>query len=119
LYFFNSCEGLEEIYNEMTQFTGTSDDKHDDIVSAISLLVEQFIGYADVDSRVNSYQTDFVADQKAKDKHDQIYFLGKYAKFNELGPIDDNPNTQFQVQQAAQQSIDTTPDVDPLADLLR
>jgi phage terminase large subunit-like protein len=117
LYFFNSCEGLEEIYNEMSQFTGTSDDKHDDIVSAISLLVEQFIGYADVDSRVNSYQTEFVANQQAKDKHDQIYCLGRYARFNELGPIDDNPVTQFQVQQATQQSIDTTPDIDPFKDL--
>ena len=40
MFFVNSCEGLEEIYTEMSQFTGTADDKHDDIISAISLLVE-------------------------------------------------------------------------------
>jgi phage terminase large subunit-like protein len=98
LYFLNSCEGLEEIYNEMEKFTGTSDDAHDDIISAISLLVEQFGGYADVDSRVNSINQDYVSNLQAKDLHDRIYCLGKYAK---LGYQDDNPTTQFEVTQAA------------------
>ena len=118
LYFLNSCEGLEEIYEEMSKFTGTSDDKHDDIVSAISLLVEQFIGYADIDSRVNVYQTDYVVNQQSKDRHDQMYCLGKYARFNELSPLDDNPVTNFQVQQLAQQTLDNSVDIDPFADVM-
>jgi predicted phage terminase large subunit-like protein len=116
MYFLNSCEGLEEIYSELEQFTGTSDDKHDDIVSAISLLVEQFIGYADMDSRINSIQSSYVANAQSKAAHDMMYCLGKYAKFNEAGLIDDNPATQFQTQQASQNVQD--PYVDPLADLV-
>ena len=117
MLFFNSCEGLEEIYNELEKFTGTSDDQHDDIVSALSLLVEQFIGYADMDSRINSINTDYAVNQKMRDMHDQIYFLGKYAKFNEAGVIDDNPTTQFQLGQAMQQVQE--PYIDPLSDLMQ
>lgn len=116
LYFLNSCEGLEEIYNELEKFTGTGDDAHDDIVSAISLLVEQFIGYADIDSKVNSIQSSYVANAQSKDIHDKVYCLGKYAKLNEAGLADDNPVTQFQSQQFAQQVQETF--TDPLADLL-
>jgi phage terminase large subunit-like protein len=116
MYFLNSCEGLEEIYNELEKFTGTSEDNHDDIVSALSLLVEQFIGYADIDSRVNSIQSDYVANQQSKAMHDMVYCLGKYAKLNEGVINDDNPTTQYQVQQIAQQIQE--PYVDPLQDLL-
>jgi phage terminase large subunit-like protein len=116
MYFLNSCEGLEEIYNELEKFTGTSDDLHDDIVSALSLLVEQFIGYADTDNRgTNAIQSEFVSNQQAKALHDMVYCLGKYAKFNEAGLVDENPVTQFQAQQIAQQVQE--PYVDPLNDL--
>ena len=115
MYFVNSCEGLEEIYNEMEKFTGTSEDRHDDIVSAISLLVEQFGGYADIDSRINSINQDYVADQKSKEAHDMMYCLGKYAKY---ATPDDNPTTNFQIQQAAQASPVTEPYIDPLSDLM-
>ena len=118
MYFLNSCEGLEEIYNELEKFTGTGDDAHDDIVSAMSLLVEQFIGYADMDSRINSINSDYVSNQQSKSIHDQIYCLGQYAKYNEMGLIDDNPVTQFQAQQAAQ-NINDDPYIDPFADLMR
>src|SRR5208337_2518131 len=64
MYFLNSCEGLEDIYNELEKFTGSSTDQHDDIVSAISLLVEQFGSYADMDRRINSVQTDYAANLK-------------------------------------------------------
>ena len=67
LYFLNSCEGLEEIYDEMEKFTGTSDDKHDDIVSAISLLVEQYGGYADMDQKMNSINQDYYSNMKSQD----------------------------------------------------
>lgn len=112
MYFLNSCEGLDEIYNELEKFTGTSDDKHDDIVSAISLLVEQFIGYADMDGRVNSIQTGYVADQKAKAMHDQVYCLGKYAKYAQSQ--DESPNTIYQLGQVAGPVDD--PYTDPFQD---
>lgn len=118
IYFLKSCEGLEEIYNEMERFTGTSDDQHDDIVSAISLLVEQFIGYADMDSRVNSIQSDYVANQQSKAMHDMVYCLGKYAKYNEASSIiEENPKTQFQIEQASQYVQE--PYIDPLQDLMQ
>lgn len=98
MYFLNSCEGLEEIYNELEKFTGTNDDKHDDIVSAISLLVEQFIGYADIDSRVNSVNVAYVADRKSKEAHDQMYCLGKYAKYASQY---ESPTSVYQLEQAS------------------
>jgi len=116
LYFLNSCEGLEEIYSELEKFTGTSDDQHDDIVSAISLLVEQFGGYADMEARVNYIDQAYTADKKSKEIHDMMYCLGKYAKFNEAGLMDDNPVTAYQSinspMQQAQESY-----YDPLADI--
>ena len=119
MYFLNSCEGLNEIYEELTKFTGTSADAHDDIVSALSLLVEQFGGYAEVDSRVNSINQTYIADQKSFHMYEQMYCLGKYAKYNEIGPITDNPTTQFQLNQAQQNTIMQEPYVDPLSDLMR
>ncbi len=114
MYFLNSCEGLDEIYNELEKFTGTSDDKHDDIVSAISLLVEQFIGYADIDKRVNSYQSAYVADQKSKEAHDMMYCLGKYAKYANR---EESPTTTYQLEQAAANSPVADTYVDPFSDL--
>jgi phage terminase large subunit-like protein len=119
LYFLNSCEGLEDIYNEMSQFTGTSDDKHDDIVSAISLLVEQYSGYADVDSRINSVNQDYVLNQKSIEVYNRTYCLGKYAQYNEVGPIDENPVTNYQIDKAQTQSVVQDSYIDPLQDLFR
>lgn len=114
LYFLNSCEGLEEIYNELEKFTGTSDDQHDDIVSAISLLVEQFGGYADMDGKVNSINQEYVSDQKSREMHNRVYCLGKYAK---LAQNDDNPQTVFEMNNnPGSQYQDVY--VDPLQDLL-
>jgi phage terminase large subunit-like protein len=112
LFFLNSCEGLEEIYNELEKFTGTSDDQHDDIVSAVSLLVEQFIGYADMDSRVNSIQSDYVSNRQSKEAHDRMYCLGKYAQQGQ----DDNPTTTYQLQNSL--DAQSEPYVDPFADLV-
>jgi len=119
LYFMNSCEGLEEIYDEMSKFTGTADDKHDDIVSAISLLVEQYGGYADMDNRINSINQDYVLNRKSQDIYERTYLLGKYAKYNEVGLIDDNPSTAYQTNQTQGQSIVQDPYVDPLRDLMQ
>lgn len=115
MYFLKSCEGLDEIYNEMEKFTGTSDDQHDDIVSALSLLVEQFIGYADVDSRINSMNQDYVANNRSKEIHDMVYCLGKYSKYSN-SEIDENPVTQWKKEQIATK-VDE-PYIDPLSDLM-
>jgi phage terminase large subunit-like protein len=114
MYFLNSCEGLEEIYNEMEKFTGTSDDKHDDIVSAISLLVEQFGGYADMDQRINSINQDYTANRESREMHDRIYCLGKYARYANQ---EESPVTAFEMTKAAEQSPVET-DIDPLRDLM-
>ncbi len=116
MYFLNSCEGLEEIYSELEKFTGTSSDAHDDVVSGISLLVEQYGSYADMDSRMNSINQSYVSDQQSKAIHDQVYCLGKYAKYNESGIlVDEHPTTQYALNQIAQ--YDNEPYIDPLADL--
>ena len=99
MYFLNSCEGLQELYNELEKFTGTSDDAHDDIVSALSLMAEQFGAYADMGAKTMSAEQDFVSDQKAKDMHDKVYGLGKYAKYNAAQiQGDENPTTQYQLE---------------------
>jgi phage terminase large subunit-like protein len=116
LFFLNSCEGLEEIYSEMEKFTGTSDDKHDDIVSAISLLVEQFGAFADMDSRITQVSMDFVADKMSKARHDQIYGLGNYGRYNASSMQDDNPTTQFELGNIPMSSAGEF--FDPLADLM-
>lgn len=123
LLFSTACEGLEEIYNEMEKFTGTDNDAHDDIVSALSLLVDQFIGYADMDAKINAVAIDYAADMKSKAQHDLIYGLGRYSKYNASNGVivaDDNPVTTFQQEQAGlSKSMTVVTDVDPLQDLFR
>lgn len=116
LYFLNSCEGLEEIYGEMEKFTGTSDDAHDDIVSAISLLVEQFGGYADMDSRINAINMDYVTDRQTKARHDLIYGMGAYRQYNADQMLDDNPVTAFDINSSPANIVHDSYR-DPLADL--
>jgi phage terminase large subunit-like protein len=116
LFFTLSCEGLSELYDELEKFTGTSDDTHDDIVSAISLLVEKFAAYAEMEAKVNFAESQYVSDRQSKERHDQIYGLGRYSRYNAANAvIDDNPVTQFQVGQ----QTETVTDIDPLQDLFR
>jgi phage terminase large subunit-like protein len=120
MYFLNSCEGLNELYNELEKFTGTSDDAHDDIVSALSLMAEQFGAYAEMGAKVQSVDQDYVSDQKAKVMNDMIYCTGRYAKYN-ASQIqgDDNPTTQYQLEQNGRKFRDDVSDAsqtDPLAD---
>jgi phage terminase large subunit-like protein len=118
LFFVNSCEGLEDIYNEMSQFTGTKDDKHDDIISAISLLVEAFAPFADMGAKQMAVQQTYVSSAQEFERHQQIYGLGKYAEKNPQFAADDNPVTQYQIGQAAQQLGESSGnDADPLDDL--
>ena len=114
LYFLNSCQGLQEIYSEMEKFTGTSEDAHDDIVSAISLLCEQFGAYANVAEKLTYASTQYSADQQSKERHDMIYGLGKYSRFN-ANQLEEHPVTAFQMQNGLFSKEE--PEIDPLADL--
>jgi phage terminase large subunit-like protein len=113
MYFSNSCAGLEEIKKELSQFTGTKDDTHDDIVSAVSLLVQEFGSYAECEGRdtVTRAQYAFVADEKSRDMYDRLYAMGRYAG---NAPQDDNPRTQYQTENV---QLGADQEVDPLADL--
>lgn len=118
ILFLNSCEGLEEIYSELEKFTGTDDDAHDDIVSALSLMVEQFIGYADSEGKRNHVDIDFAANQRSRAMHDMIYGLGRYAKYNS-NTVDDNPVTTFQQERSGLATAVPEIYVDPLSDVFR
>jgi phage terminase large subunit-like protein len=98
IYFMQSCAGLEEIYSEISQFTGGKDDKHDDIVSAISILVDQFGAYANMEGAPMP-QGMMMDSSKEQDKYNMIFGIGKYA--NHMG-ADDNPATLYQVDAAQQ-----------------
>lgn len=114
-YFTTGCEGLADIYNELEQFTGTKDDKHDDIVSALSLLVEQYGAYAEQDGRVQGMlsQQAFVSERQSAARHRLIHGLGEYSRYNASN--DDNPQTAFDVGQSIAQAP-AEPYSDPLLD---
>lgn len=118
LYFMNYCEGLEEIYQELSQFTGTADDTHDDIVSALSLLVEVFAPYVEMGAAVNNLETAHVGNAQDWEMHQMIYGLGKYAQQFDAAS-DDNPVTQFQIGQAATLMPFEENNDDPLGDVFR
>jgi phage terminase large subunit-like protein len=123
LVFTNQCVGLEEIYNELSKF-GTAEGLHDDIVSALSILVEQFASYAEMEGRQTQASPEYVADRIAKAEYDRIYGEGasailhiqrSYARslLEESG--DDTP---MQEQARAEDQQRTAQlDSDPLADL--
>lgn len=116
MFFSNACEGLEEIYSELEKFTGTDKDAHDDIVSGLSLLVEQFGAYAEMGQQVDNAVLQFVADRQGAARHDLVYGLGKYARYNAAN--DDNPVTDFQMETAqgiSSQVMETF--FDPLSEL--
>lgn len=79
LLFVNQCTGLEEIYTELEKF-GTAAGTHDDIVSALSILVEQFATYADMEGRQTQSLPSFVSDQAAKQHYDMVYGQGVFSK---------------------------------------
>src|ERR1019366_1576357 len=79
LYFANQCVGLEEIYTELSNFGGAAS-THDDIVSALSILVDQFGGYADMEGKRQAASPDFVISSQAQQQYDHLYGRGTYAK---------------------------------------
>jgi hypothetical protein len=118
MFFSNSCEGLQELYAELEKFTGTSDDAHDDIVSAISLLAEQFGGYAEMGARIDFASTQYVTNKQDTERHNLIYGIGKYAKFNSANQAEDNPTTVYQLENTRMFRDESGSDYrDPLADL--
>jgi len=118
LYFSKACEGLEELYTEMEQFTGTSDDAHDDIVDALSLLVSQFASYADMGSRLETVNVDYATHRRESELSDIVYCSGRYAHLSATNPLaqDDNPRTVFQMEQAHVENDSGM--VDPFSDLM-
>lgn len=119
MFFANSCEGLEEIYTELEAFTGTEEDTHDDIVSALSLLVEQYGSYAEQGVQIDNLNMQFISDSKAHEMHLLVYGLGKYSRFNAGNYVqqeDDSSKTAFQLEENNRTSNDG-PSRDPLADL--
>jgi phage terminase large subunit-like protein len=113
MFFSNASAGLDEIYKELENF-GTASGTHDDVVSALSVLVDQFGGYADMDSRVSQINTDFNADQKSRLRHDLIYGLGPFSKYNALEQNQsENPRTAFEIEN---RPVEET-ECDPLAEL--
>jgi hypothetical protein len=117
MYFSNACEGLQEIYTELEQFTGTSDDKHDDIVSALSLLTDQFGAYIDMGSRIDNVNTQYATNQQATEIHNMVHCLGKYSKLNAASNMGDHPNTVFQTERSSGFGVSDSY-IDPLADLV-
>lgn len=121
MYFLNSCEGIEELYNELEAFTGTDDDAHDDIVSALSLLVEQYGSYAEQSVQLDNLNMQYIADSKAHEMHQLVHGLGKYSQYNATNYIpqeDDSPKTAFQLEENARVFRDDGPSrSDPLSDL--
>jgi phage terminase large subunit-like protein len=114
MFFSNICSGLDELYKELENF-GTASGTHDDVVSALSILVDQFGGYADMNSRINLANTQYIADQRSKNRHDLIYGLGQFSRHNSNFQIDDNPVTTFQLENS---KTETFADIDPFEDLL-
>jgi len=125
MYFVNSCEGLEELYTELEAFTGTESDTHDDIVSALSLLVEQYGSYAEQGVQIENINMQYVADAKNHEYHQLVHGLGKYAKYNAnnnyVPEESDSAKTNFQMEEHARvfRTDEYGGGSDPLADLMR
>lgn len=81
LKFVNTCPSLEDLYEELSRF-GTASSTHDDIVDALSILVNTFASYADIDAKIQAASLDYTPDPKGKSFYDQVYGLGKYDKYN-------------------------------------
>jgi len=126
LFFSNSCVGLEKIYDELEKF-GTAAGQHDDIVSALSILVEQFAVYADVEGKRTQASPAFVSDLKQKQQYDAIYggdvFSKLYTQTNWAAAReaqDNDPSLSLQEAVKVTQPLpgDVDFSYDPLADAL-
>jgi hypothetical protein len=85
-------------------------------VSALSILVDQFASYADMEGKRQAASPDFVLDSVAKQQYDHIYGRGVYGKVfaqKSLNAALDSPESSLQESVKAEQQQS---DVDPLAD---
>lgn len=79
LLFATSMAGKDELYNELEKFD-TAAATHDDIVSALSILVDQFGSYAEMEGRMSSVDPGFNSNPKEKQQYDAIYGEGSFAR---------------------------------------
>lgn len=114
LYFINSCACLEEMFQELEGFPNKT---HDDVVSGLSILVEQFCAYADMDARINFVNSDFASDQKSKAMHDRVYCDGYYSKYNQNFALTEDNLSDMSSQESLPQERSIT-DIDPLSELI-
>jgi phage terminase large subunit-like protein len=116
LKFVNTCPSLDELYNEMSKF-GTAASVHDDIVDALSILVNEFASYADIEARMQAASLDYTPDPKGKSFYDQVHGLGKYDKYNAANAAMEFPEQEKSAM--AKQAADDTmwANQDPLGDL--
>ncbi len=118
LLFANQCVGLEELYTELSNF-GTAASTHDDIVSALSILVDQFASYADMEGKRETASPDFILDSQAKQQYDHIYGRGVYEKVFQgraWEASQENPDKSLQDALRVEQQ-QAASDIDPLSDL--
>lgn len=119
LLFANSCPSLEELYDELSRF-GTAASTHDDIVSALSILVQQFAAYADMEAVQTTQMSTYVNDPKMKHSADQVFCTGKYQHLNaaEIQSLQiENPQIPWQELAAADAKEFKAANFDPLGDL--
>jgi len=105
LVFANQMVGLEELYTELANF-GTAAGRHDDIVSALSILVDQFSSYADMEGKKQEASPDFVISSQQKQQYDHIYGKGTYDKCFKQKALNvalENPDMSTQEAVKAQQ----------------
>jgi hypothetical protein len=117
MLFANQCVGLEELYTELANF-GTAASTHDDIVSALSILVDQFASYADMEGKKQEASPDFVISSQAKQQYDHIYGKGVYGKVFQQKAYSaalNNPDVPIQEAVKAEQAAAASFS-DPLAD---
>lgn len=118
LLFANQCVGLEELYSELEKF-GTAAGTHDDIVSALSILVDQYAAYADMEGRNTAQQPDYVVNPAMKQHYDMLYGQGVFSKvFEQKSFASAMENPDMSAQQAIQDAqANAAGDFNPLGDL--
>ena len=119
LFFSKGCADLEVIYEELERF-GQGTAAHDDIVSGVSLMVQHFGPYADIEIKQQQSSMSLNEDREAvasRDQYNMIYGMGKYYMndaTNSNMAHDDHPSTQFEAMKGKTEVVH---DVDPLADI--
>jgi len=118
LLFSFAMPGKDELYDELSKF-GTAASTHDDIVDALAILVNQFAGYADMEGKITSQQSDYCPDPRARENYDKTFGLGAFARYNATQMQIENPDMSLYelVNQAKEDARDPATS-DPLADLL-